>query len=162
MKYKLIVYGNKLYKETIVPEEVEDILIGTCKEAQIRLPRKSFPDDFEIRLQRQGEKYLMICQQGKYILSNQGNKEYMHEFVPGDRVRICYEENDIVALRIDFSLDFGQVQDDYHFMIDTNGVSAFSIGGAGSDIVLAVQEIGTEKCIIRRNGDSCLKLIVFL
>ena len=65
MRYKLIVYGNKLYKETIIPEDVEEILIGVCKEAQIRLPEKMFYDDFKVNIHKQGEKYIIICREGQ-------------------------------------------------------------------------------------------------
>lgn len=154
MRYKLIVYGNKLYKETIIPEDVEEILIGVCKEAQIRLPEKMFYDDFRVNIHKQGEKYIIICREGKYILNEQGNKEYMHEFVPGDRVQICYEENDIVALRIDFSLDFGSVQSDYGLHIDIGDTSVITIGGNSCDIRISNEEAVDEKCILQRTQDG--------
>ena len=154
MRYKLIVYGNKLYKETIIPEDAEEILIGVCKEAQIRLPESMFYDDFKIFIQKQGERYLIICQEGKYILNEQGNKEYMHEFVPGDRVQICYEDNDIVALRVDFSLDFGAVQSDYGLHIDIGDTSVITIGGDSCDIRINNSDVFDEKCILHKTYEG--------
>ena len=156
MRYKLIVYGNKLYKETIIPEDVEEILIGVCKEAQIRLPERMFYDDFKVNIHKQGGKYIIICREGKYILNEQGNKEYMHEFVPGDRVQICYEDNDIVALRIDFSLDFGSVQSDYGLHIDSGDTSVITIGGNSCDIRINNEAAADEKCILQKTQDGYL------
>ena len=35
MRYKLIVYGKKLYKETVIPDDVETIMIGPYKELSL-------------------------------------------------------------------------------------------------------------------------------
>lgn len=156
MHYKLIVYGNKLYKETIIPEDAEEILIGTCKEAQIRLPERVFQGGFQVKIQKQNDKYYMICQKDKYIVNDQGTKEYMHEFVPGDRVRICYADNDNVALRIDFSLNFGDIQSDYGLNIEPGNTSVITIGGNNCDIRIAKSEIGSDTCILRKTTNGYL------
>ncbi|RKM53846.1 type VII secretion protein EssC [Butyrivibrio sp. X503] len=156
LRYKLIVYGNKLYKETIIPEDVETIVIGTCKEAQIRLPEGFFSDDFKVTLQKQAKSYVMVCQSGNYILNANGSKEYMHDFSPGDRVSICYEETDIVAIRLNFSLDFGAAQEDYALRIETGETSVITIGGENCDIKINNSDIKDEKCVIRKDGDGYL------
>ncbi|RKM57765.1 type VII secretion protein EssC [Butyrivibrio sp. XB500-5] len=156
LRYKLIVYGNKLYKETIIPEDVKTIVIGTCKEAQIRLPEKLYSEAFQITIEKQDKSYVMVCRSGNYILTDDGNKEYMHELEPGDRVQICYEGTDITAIRIDFSLDFGKVQDDYCLHIETGNTSVISIGGADCDIKINDPIIGSEKCVIRKEGNGYL------
>lgn len=156
MRYKLVVYGKKLYKETVIPDDVETIMIGPFKEAQIRLPKDYFPEDFRVNLTRQGKGFTMVCQSGTYILNDRGSKEYIHEFVPGDRVGICYEENDIVALRIDFSLDFGAVQDDYGLHIELGDTSVLTIGGNNCDIRINKPDITPEKCIVKRDRDGYL------
>ena len=154
IRYKLVVYGNKLYKETVIPDDVENILMGTCKEAQIRLPEKLYPETFEITLKKQGDTYMMICGDGNYILNDSGGKEYMHELSPGDRVRVCYEGTDITAIRLDFSLDFGKVQDDYCLHIDMGDTSVLSIGGENCDIRITEPFVKNEKCVIKKEGDG--------
>lgn len=156
MRYKLIVYGNKLYKETVIPDDVDNILIGTCKEAQIRLPKKLYSESFRITMEKQGNTFVMMCGEGNYILNDSGGKEYIHELVPGDRVKICYEETDITAIRMDFSLDFGKVQDDYGLHIETGDTSVISIGGKDCDIKITEPDITPQKCIIKRDKDGCL------
>ena len=150
MKYKLIVYGNKLYKETIIPEDLKELLIGTSKEAQIRLPKKLFLDDFYVKIQKQVEKYLILSPKGSYLLNDAGNKEYIHEFVPGDRVSICSEDNDLVQLRIAFSMDFGVIQNDYGLHIQLDHTSVITIGDTNCDIRINNSELENQKCVLRK------------
>ena len=154
LSYKLVVYGNKLYKETVIPDDVENILIGTAKEAQIRLPKKLYSEDFQITLKKQANTYIMMCGSGNYILNDSGGKEYMHELVPGDRVKVCYEDTDITAIRMDFSLDFGKVQDDYGLNIEIGGTSVISIGGKNCDIKIKSPDITPQKCVLKKDDDG--------
>ncbi len=154
LRYKLIVYGNKLYKETVIPDDVENILIGTAKEAQIRLPKGLYSEEFQITLKKQADTYVMMCGEGNYILNDSGGKEYMHELVPGDRVKVCYEGTDITAIKMDFSLDFGKVQDDYDLHIEIGDTSVISIGGNNCDIKLKGLGSSTQKCVIKKDNDK--------
>ncbi|MBE5910384.1 type VII secretion protein EssC [Pseudobutyrivibrio sp.] len=149
MNYKLIISGNKLYKEIIIPEDKEKILIGSAKDAQIRLPEDSGYTGSVATIEKSEDCYTAKCLEGNYIRKDEDKvtEESLH---PGDRLKIFKGNSTKPILQIDLLFDFGKLQTDYSYQIDISDRAVFTIGGTGSDIVLRDELIGEEHCIITR------------
>ena len=153
MNYKIIISGNKLYKEIILPEDKNKIVIGSAKEAQVRLPDDDLYSGSVIKIVKSADAYSAICMDDNYMLGANGEKECSTQLNPGDQLKIFNEKFDSSILQIDFLYDFGKLQTDYSYQISISDRAVFTIGGMGSDIVLKDDMIGVEHCIITRvNG----------
>ena len=74
MKYRLIIYGNNIYKETIIDESFSGSLtIGTDKTCQIAFAKESFLTDFVFRIDKQCDDNFVISCNDKIFLKKDSN-----------------------------------------------------------------------------------------
>lgn len=95
MNYKLTIFGNNVYKEIELSEDMsEEMLIGTTPACQVRFNREHFFEDFEIRLERKDGVFRLGCQQNIYFATQYMLKEYMVVLKHGDSIQINYDSTD--------------------------------------------------------------------
>ena len=154
MKYKIIISGNKLYKEITISEDKKRIQIGSSKESQIRLPKDELYANFMAVLEYNQGSYTLVCDETTYILTEDGSKTNKYIMVPGCRVDFYEKNSEKELLQMEFQYDFGNVQTDYNYRISTDNYTVFTIGGSGSDIVIKDEIISDEHCILTKTEDG--------
>lgn len=154
MNHKIIISGNKLYKEITITEGKERIQIGSSKESQIRLPNDEMYANFKAIIERTADGFTLSCVDEIYALDENGQKIRKSSLSPGDRFDFYDSESEVLLLQMEFVYDFGNVQTDYNFQISTDSIAVFTIGGAGSDIVIKDEIIGDEHCILTKNDSG--------
>ncbi len=155
MNYQLTLYGNKIYKEIKVKENFEAVSIGTYKESQISLKRDNFLTDFQIEIKRQGDKFIALCDDG--ICFKNGTTvsigQVVCELTTKDVVTVCYSASDVAFLYLDFSMDFGALQDNYDMSVTIPAGKKTVIGGvSGADIYVAEKMAGGDYLALTYDG----------
>lgn len=133
MKYKIILFNSKFYKEIKLDEQFKNgLLIGTSKECQIRFFREQFFTDFLIRIQENNGKWIMTCQDSIYLKKENAFKQYMQELNAQDVISVCYDLSDSELFQIEFAIDFGEENKDYNYRISLTGAEHVQIGGSAN------------------------------
>ncbi len=139
MDYKLSIFGSRIHKDIIISEEIEKLSIGTYKDCQFYLKRKRFFSDFKILVNRQGGSFIVSCEGPVYFVSESKPeiKEELTVLIPGERKELRYRESNITFLYLDFSFEFGNIQENYNYCIETPVGGNYVIGNTSvSDIYI--------------------------
>ncbi|MBO5460397.1 MAG: type VII secretion protein EssC [Ruminococcus sp.] len=155
MNYKLTIFGNNVYREIELSEDMtEEMLIGTTPACQVRFNREHFFDDFEIRLEKNGSEIRLGCQQNIYFATEYMLKEYMVVLKNGDSVHINYDSTDSELFRIELMFDYDRELKSFDYCMDISGYSQLYIGGAGQcQIILTDDIIGNDYICLSRYGN---------
>ncbi len=133
MKYKITLYGNQLYKEIKLSEEMKNgVRIGTTKECQIRFYRERFFTDFVIKFCVQNGHWVVTCNDSVYLKKKNAFKEYVQYLEPEDNIVVCYAQSDSELFSMEFAVDFENQTLDYNCMIQCPVNTTFTIGGGQS------------------------------
>lgn len=137
MKYKLILYGNNMYKEMVIDDTFRGgLTIGTEKNCQVGFRRERFLADFIVRIDRQEDgNFVISCSESVYLKKGAGVKEYVRYLNVGDNIALCYDHTDTEFFYIDFFVQFESVGADYDLEIDCRGRTEITIGGNTSDLI---------------------------
>lgn len=137
MNYKLIIYGNNMYKEVVLDDSLSNgLTIGTEKNCQIGFRKERFLTEFVIRVDKQDEeRFIISCNDSVYLKTNTGMKEYVRYLTVGEHISICYDYTDTEFLYIDFLVQFDTIGNDYDKYIDCRECNEFTIGGNVSDVI---------------------------
>lgn len=137
MKYRLIIYGNEMYKETTLNDRFSGSLtIGTDKSCQIAFKKEDFLVDFVVHIDRRDDGQFMIsCSESIYLQKDISLREYVRPLSVGDHISLNYEINDTEFLIIDFLPIYDRIGNDFDQVIETNDLVEFSIGGQVDSII---------------------------
>ena len=156
MNYKIIISGNKLYKEISIPKNKKIIQIGSAKESQIRIPENEIYSELKVvvELDEESQSYVATCESNIYSLDKASKHVKSRILKPGDRVEFFDEATNVQLLQMDFLYDFGGVQTDFNYQISVADRVVLTIGGCGSDIEIDDELIKDEHCILTKKGDG--------
>lgn len=130
MDYKITLYGNRLYKEIKLKNELKNgFRIGTAKECQIRFFRERFFTDFVIQISLQKEQWVATCNDTVYLKKSGAFKEYVQYLTPGDLISVCYDQSDSELFALEFSIDFEEQNKNYNRKIFCADRDFITIGG---------------------------------
>lgn len=153
MKYKLIIYGNNMYKEFDFTDDFTGSLtIGTDKACQIAFRRERFLTGFIFRIDRQesGE-YIISCSDSVYLTSGYNIKEYIKNLQVGEHLSLCYDSTGTEVFGIDFIQCFDPVGDDYDKAINIGNTTEISIGGqVNCSIRIDNPYVNDDKIVLRK------------
>ncbi|SHN48987.1 DNA segregation ATPase FtsK/SpoIIIE, S-DNA-T family [Butyrivibrio hungatei DSM 14810] len=161
MDYKLSVYGNKINKDVVITEDMEGLSLGTYKECQINFKKNNFFCDYKIEISRQDDRFTATCDGDVYFVSRQNPniKEELTVLIPGERVEIRYQESNTTFLYLDFSFDFGNIQDNYLFVIDTPVGGNYVIGRVdNADIFVDDDRLGNDYIVYSHLGQGMYEI----
>ena len=128
MNYRLTLYGTNMYKEVHITDNLKTISIGTDKECQLRFASDHFATLFRIDIEHRDDKYIMFCDSNIYFKTKESIGERTHFLEVGDQIAICHGETDATFFYLDFSIDFGNIQDNYNYKIQIPVGQQFTIG----------------------------------
>ena len=131
MNYQITIYGNRIYKEIKLSESFESVTIGTYKECQVSLKREYFLTDFKIEIVKQDNAFVALCDDGICLKSGATSNigQLRCQMTTEKIVTVCYSASDVPFLYIDFSMDFGALQDNYDLGVTIPGDKKIVIGG---------------------------------
>ncbi len=137
MKFKLVLYGNNMYKEIVLDDTFTGgLTIGTEKSCQVGFRRERFLSDFVVRIDRQEDgNFVISCSESIYLKKEAGVKEYIRYLSIGDNIALCYEYTDTEFFYIDFFVQFESVGTDFDMKLDCRGCTELTIGGNTSDTI---------------------------
>ena len=137
MKFKLVLYGNNMYKEIILDDTFKGgLTIGTQKNCQVGFRRERFLADFVARIDRQDDgNFVISCSESVYLKRDAGVKEYVRYLSIGDNIALCYDHTDTEFFYIDFFVQFESVGNDFDMKIDCRGCTEITVGGNTSDLI---------------------------
>ena len=145
MNYRLTIYGTNIYKEVQIGEQMKSLSIGTDRECQIRFVRDHFFTDFRIDMENRNGSYVLFCSDSVSFRSETGSGEKLRSLEVGDRVAVCYADSGVEFFYLDFSIDFGNIQDNYNLRINVPTDGKFTIGAAnGCDIFIQDKLMGND------------------
>ena len=131
MKYKLIIYGNNMYKETIIDDDFSGgLTIGTDKICQVAFRRDRFITDFVFRIDRQeDDRFIISCNDTIFLRKDSNIKEYVRQLEVGDHISLCYDSSGVDFFYIDFLAYFDSIGKDFDLAIDCSDCNEITIGG---------------------------------
>ena len=153
MKYRLIIHGNNMYKETTLNEDFSGSLtFGTDKACQIAFKREKFVSGFVVRIDRREDgQYMISCSETIYLQKDSGLREYVRPLAAGDHVYLNYTATDVGFMEIDFLPEFDRIGDDFNQTINLNNLNEFSIGGqVGCTIRIDDPNLVGDMVVLRR------------
>lgn len=140
MEYKVTLFGNGIYKEIELPEDMEgSLLIGTTPDCQIRFNRDNFFDDFEISLMKKNQGWTAACRNTVYFQTEQAVKQYFLILKHGDRIHVQYESTGVELFKMEFMLDYEREIRPYRYCADISRVSRLTVGG-GPDCEIRIED----------------------
>ena len=125
--FKLIIYGDNIYRESILDNNSQFIKIGTTKESDIRFNEKIFLKSFEISFFNTDDTWEAVCDENTQIDFN-GDIFKSKKLKHGDNITIKYFGTDVNIISIDFLVDFENTQD-FNRIIDIQNKNKIVIGG---------------------------------
>lgn len=161
MDYKLSVYGNKINKDIVISEDVEKISLGTYKECQFYLKKNRFYCEFKVEITRRQDRFIASCEGDIYFASgkNPNIKEELTELTPGERVEIRYQESGTPFLYLDFSFEFGNIQDNFLYQIETPIGGNYVIGSvSNADIFIDDEKLGNDYIVYSHLGPDMYEI----
>ncbi|MBQ7429662.1 MAG: type VII secretion protein EssC [Butyrivibrio sp.] len=169
MRHKIIVYGNKIYKEIVLDRSLKTLSIGTTKECQLRFKHTGFLDDFRLDIeQREGiasneSTFVLLSNRNITFSTNDICGEKVHALEIGDHLSICYEDTNVPFLYIDYIFDYKRVQDDYNLRIQVPSTGQFLIGALPGCSILINDPIVRNGYVIaeaikKDNGDTAFDI----
>ena len=160
MKYKLVIYGNNMYKDVIIDDSFSGSLtIGTDKACQIAFRRERFKDGFIFRIDKQaGDNYIISCSDTIYLKADSEFKEYIRQLELGDHIALCYDCNDMEFFYVDFLAFYDQVGTDYDVAVDVAACNEFSVGGRVDCIVRVDDPYMSNDSIKIRRAYDCYEI----
>lgn len=155
MNYKIILYGNNMYKEINLDETFKKSLtVGTLKDCQIRFQQERFYTDFLLRIdEKDSGEYMLSCNETILFRNENGLKESAHILKAGDRIAICYAATGMEFFFLDVTFDFKQIGTDYNLAVNCTGFEQIIVGNkADCDIRIDNPFLGNDYVVITKKG----------
>lgn len=142
MDYKLVIFGNDIYKEIeLHPNRQGMVLIGTTPDCGVRFNREHFFEDFEISVEQKNGNWTLGCRENVCFKTGGMLKQSFVTVKPGDSIVVCYDKNDARLFSIDFMFDDERQAQSFDTYVDIQGLRELYIGSSaashgGSSIVI--------------------------
>ncbi len=154
-RYKLLLFGQNLYREAALSPDSSEIRIGTVLGCQIRFPKHFC--DFEILVQRDARGWNLTAVKGVYFCEAQHQKKYTIRPVHGTTFAVCYEDYGTELFRCFFSLDFEYENKQFDQRIHLSGMETIHIGAnPASHIVLRGEYASGETAMLQKTANGYL------
>ncbi len=139
MQFKAILSNKNLYKEVLLPANAGEVVVGTVQNAEVRLPRNLFFEQFELNFLREGESWTVTCSPNLYLTNGSMSKLPQKQLQHGDELQIKYDSSDAVLMSMSVMIDFDEVDQDFYRFIDISGRQKIRIGG-GRDCDIQIHD----------------------
>lgn len=142
MNYKIILYGNHLYKEIVLSKEMEKgFAVGTAKKCQVRFFKARFLTDFLIQISRQKEQWVAVCESFVFLKKEDAVAGKEQTLSVGEKLYICDEKTKKTLFYLVFSIDFAEQNKNFNKKIFCADRQTLTIGGPADCTVQIKQEL---------------------
>ena len=151
--YKIVIYGNNIYREQELNKREDSIRVGTTKSCQIRFNKEKFFDEFELCLSRVGDSWRLVASEQIYFTTDGVMKLYSKDLIHGDEITVKYQNVNGEIFKINFFINFDEYIKNYNRVIEINDRQRISIGGdTKCDIRLEDPLIGMDRITLELNN----------
>ena len=153
-RYKIVLTGNRVYKEIELTPEKAQVKVGTGLDCDIRLRKELFFAPVALRFTQENGDWTAYCEDPLYLSAGDVRKLLTKPLRHGDTLAVKYQESDITVFTLQFWIDFDQGEH-YARRIDLAGAGRVSIGFApGNDIMLKSEYVQNDAVCLSRRGDG--------
>lgn len=151
--FKLLIYGNNIYRESTLDSESQIIKLGTTKESDIRFNEKIFLKPFEVNFFNAGNTWEAVCDGSTQIYFD-GNIFKSKKLKHGDSITIKYLGTDTTIISIDYLVDFENTHD-FNRIINIKDKEKITIGGTmNCDIFIDDNFAKNEIITLKKQNDE--------
>ena len=153
VQYKAILVNKNLYKEVLLPADASNVIVGTASEVDVRLPKNSFFEQFQLCFTNEGTCWTVSCTPNIYLTTGGVSKLPQKQLNHGDELIVKYYASDVEMLSVSVMIDFDQVDQDFFRVIDIKGRDQITIGGnERCDIQIKNNNIANDLIILTQRG----------
>ncbi len=132
MKYKITIYNSKIYKEIVVEDNFEGLLIGTERNCQVKLLAEDFAREFVFTIKNNSGVLELSSTNEILFAEEDGNQKDTAILRIGSVVKAAFADDGSELLNLECAVDFDAVPDNYNLVINISGQNSISIGGGKS------------------------------
>lgn len=152
-RYKIVLSGNNLYREVDLPPEQNEVIIGTAIDSSLRLRKDQFFSEFEIRLHRRDDNWVIVCSDNIYLSLGDVRKFVTKDLIHGESLQVKYQNTDNELFQLTYILDFDYETKEYNTVIDILGKERIVIGGTqNADIKIQNENIGSSFITLKKHN----------
>jgi len=156
-RYKVIITNNLLYKEIELGRDAQRVVVGTGIGCDVRLHKSLFFEPVELRFQREGDIWTLVCSDNLYLSSGDIRKLITKKMEHGDLLEVKYQQSNQAVFKVEFLIDFDDGTHKYEQMIDLMDRTCVTIGADRSrDIVLRSEHTAKEDVELNKVPDGFL------
>lgn len=158
MEYKIVVYGEGIYREVSLKNEYgSGLVIGTEKEANLKFIKEKFDIEFKISFKRAEEKWNVLCGDTVYLTVEKESLKREWSLIPGEVLQIFSTKTEQRLFCIELVCDFGGDYNDYSKRMDCRNCSQVSIGGLTDSMVrILLPQIEQDEICLEKDTDGYL------
>lgn len=158
MDFKIIIFGNGIYKEVELDASMEGPLcIGTTASCQIRFNRDNFFEDFDLSVANKNGQWVINGDLNVYLKKEASVKQYFEMLGHGDRIDVFYESSDVQIFRVEFMMDYERRVIPYDNYIAIRYQAEIYIGGhASCHIMIDDAALQQDYICLKRSRDGFL------
>lgn len=135
-KYKIIISNKNLYKEFELPNDKNEIKLGTNVDCDLRLYRDLFFEQIELMFVKNGDAWSLFCSDNLYVSLGDSRKLMTISLKHSDTFLVKYQESNSEVFEIEFLIDFDNGERKYERVINISGILNI---GIGSDVSSQIQ-----------------------
>ncbi len=134
--YILKLTNKNLYKEIQLPHNSERFRVGTYAECDVRLYKDDFFEQFELDFINLNNCWKVSCSDNIYFDIGDIRKLISCDLKHGDIVTVRYQKFNQDVFKMEFLLDFDNVNQPYDCKFDLSDVEQITIGDNGSSNII--------------------------
>lgn len=154
VQYKVIISGRNFYREVVLPAEEKQVTAGTELNCDVRLPKTTFFEPFELQFRNDGKQWIVNCSPNIYVTTGTMSKLLQRQIAHGDELEVGYYASDTIFLEMSVTIDFDAITHPFNRVADLSGKSKISIGGQqGCDIYITNRMVARDLVMLSAKGD---------
>lgn len=127
-RYKIILSNKHVYKEVELVSGMQQFKVGTSMDCDVRLRKDLFFGQLDLVFVENGKDWSVICSDNIYLTVHDARKLMTKNLKHGDSLEVKYQDSDMLALTMEFSIDFDDGKRKYERIINIEGKTSVSIG----------------------------------
>lgn len=152
-RYKILINGRNLYKEIELPENLDQLKIGTTVACDVRLGEEFFFEAIELLFIKREDLWSLFCPDNLYLTLGNVRKLMTKQLSHGDLLEIKYQSSGNRAFTIEFLIDFNENRK-YERCIDISQRDEIKIGCSGQQDIFIRSEFLQKDAICLKRQES--------
>lgn len=134
--YKIVLSNRNAYKEIDLPNDMNEVKVGTETDCDFRLHRDLFFEKIRLTFIQNNGQWSVVCDDNIYLDVGDVRKLLTKQLAHGDSFFVKYQNSNNDVFNVEFLIDFNNGQKKYERAIDISTASNISIGSASSNNII--------------------------